>query len=162
MAADLREFGGEEEFRAAFAKAYPDYTPQKASEKARELWTLRELESGGIVIANKGASEVLAIGEVTEAGYEWRPSRDTYKHTVNVKWDASRAARLDPHPVRPHPRLRRAQLRVHDMIDGLPVRRPVPALPVARARSRTSRCARSRARGRLGLDSADRQRGSST
>jgi MoxR-like ATPase len=93
---DLRDYASEDEFRAAFAaRGYYD-TPQKASEKARELWTLRELEPGDLVVANKGASRVLAIGRVVEPGYEWRPDREEYKHIVRVEWDESKARDIAP------------------------------------------------------------------
>lgn len=55
---------------------------------------LRELEPGDIVVANKGTSEVLAVGEVVEPGYEWMESRPEYKHIVRVRWDRSYAKQI--------------------------------------------------------------------
>lgn len=46
------------------------------SRKANELWTLMELAAGDKVIANRGTSEVLAIGTVNDDGYAWRPERN--------------------------------------------------------------------------------------
>ena len=54
------------------------------------------LKSGDKVIANRGTSEVLGVGTVTDAGYAWRPDRDEYRHTVGVDWDTSFARRIDP------------------------------------------------------------------
>ena len=68
-----------------------------ASKKAKELWTLVELKPGDEVIANRGTSEILALGTVTESGYSWDESRADYRHTVGVSWDTSVARSIDPH-----------------------------------------------------------------
>jgi 5-methylcytosine-specific restriction enzyme B len=89
---DLREFEAEEAFGERFSEIYSQHYNQHQStltKKAREVWTLMELEPGDVVIANRGLSEVLAVGEVVEPGYEWRPERAEHKHTVHVKWDTS-------------------------------------------------------------------------
>ena len=61
-----------------------------------EVWTLLELNVGDKVVANKGTAEVLAVGTVTEGGYQWRPERSEMKHTVAVDWDTSFAKPLPP------------------------------------------------------------------
>jgi 5-methylcytosine-specific restriction protein B len=89
---DLREFDSKDSFKDKFYELYlAGYNNSKSttSKKANELWTLRELEAGDIVIANKGLSKVLAVGEVVEPGYDWMPEREEYKHIVHVKWDTS-------------------------------------------------------------------------
>ncbi|MCB8924029.1 MAG: EVE domain-containing protein [Ardenticatenaceae bacterium] len=94
---DLREFESEEEFRTRFSETFAETYNQHQStitKKANEVWTLVELEPGDLVIANRGLSEVLAVGEVVEPGYEWRPERDERKHTVRVKWDTSYAKEI--------------------------------------------------------------------
>lgn len=92
---DLSEFEDEDALREAFEGAYlqSEYNGNrsKCTEKARELWALVDLEPGDIVVANRGMSHVLAIGEVVEPGYEWHPERQDHKHTVHVKWDTSYA-----------------------------------------------------------------------
>ena len=96
---DLREFPSKEAFRVQFYKefagTYNNHKPT-LSKKATEVWTLMELEPGDIVIANKGTSQILATGEVSEPGYMWRPERPEYHHTVRVKWDTSRAKDIPP------------------------------------------------------------------
>jgi 5-methylcytosine-specific restriction enzyme B len=95
---DLRESESEEEFRDRFFAAYAEnYNNHKStlSKKAKELWTLMRLEPGDLVIANQGLSRILAAGEVIEPGYEWRPERAEYKHTVRVKWDTSYAKAVE-------------------------------------------------------------------
>ena len=39
--------------------------------KAKELWVLRELAPGDLIVANKGTKEVLGVGAVESPGYEW-------------------------------------------------------------------------------------------
>lgn len=97
---DLSLFETEEDFRAAFASAYPHNGSQSTvTRKAKELWTLTRLRPGDKVVANRGTSEILAVGTVKDPAYEWRPERDEYRHTVAVDWDTSKARRLES-PVR--------------------------------------------------------------
>jgi 5-methylcytosine-specific restriction protein B len=96
---DLTAFETEEDFVSKFMEAFRDrYNGHVATlkKKAHEVWTFRELEPGDIIIANQGISKVLAVGEVQEPGYEWRPEREKYKHTVRVKWDTSYATDIPP------------------------------------------------------------------
>lgn len=92
---DLRAFADKAEFRAAFEGAFRDVYKKasKMSEKANELWRLRELEAGDLIIANHGQSKVLAVGRVVDPGYQWS-ERPTYRHTVRVNWDTSYAQEL--------------------------------------------------------------------
>ncbi len=96
---DLREFAGKEEFEEEFRKEFGNnYNNHLATikKKGNELWQLAELEEGDIVVANKGISRVLAIGEVLAPGYEWKPELSEFCHTVRVKWDTSFAQEIDP------------------------------------------------------------------
>lgn len=98
---DLREYESEAAFREAFYEHYwPDLydRKQKASEKAGELWSLREMKLGDQVVANRGTSEILAVGRVTEPGYEWLPGREEFNHVVWVEWDTSFAQRIQDRP----------------------------------------------------------------
>lgn len=94
---DLDEFESKEVFRERFAAEFP-YNGQQSSitRKSNELWMLTELEPGDLVVANKGTSKILAIGEVVEPGYQWRDDRQEYKHTVSVKWDVGYAMSIPP------------------------------------------------------------------
>lgn len=96
---DLREFESKESFRTRFEKEYGEnynnHTPT-ISKKANEVWTLIELEPGDLVVANKGTSQVLAVGKVIEPGYAWSPDRPEYRHTVQVEWDPSYAKTIPP------------------------------------------------------------------
>jgi 5-methylcytosine-specific restriction protein B len=93
---DLRAFEEKADFRATWEEKYREIykTKSKRTEKANEVWTLRELEPGDIVIANEGQSKVLAVGQVIEPAYQWS-DRASYRHTVRVKWDTSYEQSLD-------------------------------------------------------------------
>lgn len=82
-------------FTELFTAEYKGHRPQ-ITRKANEVWTLVELEPGDIVIANQGLSNILAVGEVIEPGYQWMPERPNYKHTVSVKWDTSYEQEIAP------------------------------------------------------------------
>lgn len=92
---DLTQYETKEEFREAFRRYYPyKGVERQVSRKANELWTLMELQPGDTVIANRGTTEVLAIGTVNDEGYVWRPERPEYRHTVGIDWDTSQAKKI--------------------------------------------------------------------
>jgi 5-methylcytosine-specific restriction enzyme B len=96
---DLAEFTSLDEMRQRFEAEYGDDYKGAAraiTVKAKEVWTLRDLEAGDVVVANKGTAEVLAIGKVTDPGYVWRQDREEFKHTVNVSWDTTAARKIEP------------------------------------------------------------------
>ncbi|TDE36435.1 AAA family ATPase [Actinomadura sp. 6K520] len=97
---DLTAFASEEDYRDAFEAAFTERykgNKSKISAKANELWRLYQLEPGDLVVANKGTTEILAVGTVTQDGYRWREERTAYQHTVSVRWDTSYAKTL-PEP----------------------------------------------------------------
>jgi 5-methylcytosine-specific restriction protein B len=96
---DLGEFESKDAFRARFEEQYREaYKDNKSqlARKANEVWTLRELEAGDKIIANRGTSHVLAVGTVVEPGYEWNAARAEFKHTVRVTWDTRYAKDIPP------------------------------------------------------------------
>lgn len=87
---DLSLFTTEDDYASAFTETFGEmYRGHKATitRKEKELWRLMEIAEGDKIVANRGTSEVLGIGTVTSAAYQWRPERSEYKHTVNVTWD---------------------------------------------------------------------------
>lgn len=99
---DLSLFSSEDDFKAAFTDAFAEtYNHNKSAitQKSKELWRLQEMAEGDQIVANRGTSEILAVGTVTAAGYQWRPERSEYNHTVNVDWDLT-AARSHIEPVK--------------------------------------------------------------
>lgn len=96
---DLRRFAGKEEFEEEFGRQFSELYRSHAptiKKKGNEVWQLAELEEGDIVVANKGISRVLAIGEVVSPGYEWNAGLTEFRHTVRVKWDLSYAQDIEP------------------------------------------------------------------
>jgi 5-methylcytosine-specific restriction enzyme B len=99
---DLSLFDTEDDFKIAFNAAYTDeYNGHKSAitRKSKEVWRMREMVEGDKIIANRGIREILGVGAVTAAGYQYRPERAEYKHTINVEWDVS-AARMLTEPVK--------------------------------------------------------------
>ena len=89
---DLSLFATQDDFKEAFAAAYTDaYNGSKSAitQKGNELWRMMEIAEGDRIIANRGTSEILGVGIVASSGYQWRPERAEYKHTINVDWDTS-------------------------------------------------------------------------
>jgi len=96
---DLREFESKEAFQAKFNEVCSVmYKGNKStlSKKAKELWTIIELEPGDLIVANKGTDKVLAIGTVVEPNYEFRPEKSDYRHHLHVKWDTSYEQDITP------------------------------------------------------------------
>ena len=94
---DLSQFESKEAFRARFEEAFPyNGLLAQARRKGNELWALTELEPGDLIVANRGISLVLAVGEVVEPGYRWADERSEYRHTVAVNWDTSYEQRVTP------------------------------------------------------------------
>jgi 5-methylcytosine-specific restriction protein B len=93
---DLAQYADKEAFAEAYYQAYSDQNRSLATKKINELWTFRELEPGDKIVANRGISEVLAVGTVTDTAYVYRPEREEYRHTVGVDWDTSFAKPIEP------------------------------------------------------------------
>lgn len=94
---DLAQYASKEAFRESFREHYPyNGNEGQVSRKANELWTLMELEPGDTVVANRGISELLAIGTVNDVGYVWKPERAEYRHTLGVDWDTTAAKTIEP------------------------------------------------------------------
>ena len=96
---DLRAFTDKQEFESEFQKQYgPEYKDHAPTikKKGNEVWQLSELEEGDVIIANKGISRILAVGEVISPGYEWRADLPEFRHTLHIKWDTSYAQEIEP------------------------------------------------------------------
>lgn len=95
---DLGLYQSKQDFRKAFDIKYSERyngNKSKLGKKANEIWTLRELQPGDVIVANSGTSKILAIGEVVEPGYEWSAARSEFKHIVHVRWDVSYAQDIE-------------------------------------------------------------------
>ena len=83
----------EKRFKEAFNKEYGDHAAGKATatRKARELWKLTKIEPGDLILANKGKSEILGVGEVQDPPYEFDDPAAGFPHRIRVTWDTSKA-----------------------------------------------------------------------
>ena len=94
---DLRDYPSWEAFRHRFGELFPyEGNLSQVTRKAKEVWTLVELQPGDLVVANRGTSEILGVGTVTDEAYRWRPERAEFRNTVTVEWDTSKARRIAP------------------------------------------------------------------
>lgn len=66
---------------------------------ARQLLRFRDREPGTRIVANRGTSEILAVGTVNDEGYRYAPELDEYSNVLGVDWDTSYSQRLET-PVR--------------------------------------------------------------
>lgn len=93
---DLNQYTDIDTFYAQFATHYPyEGNASQVRKKANEVWMLRDLSAGDIVVANQGISAILGIGEVIDPGYEWDEERTEFKHVVRVKWSTDHARQVD-------------------------------------------------------------------
>jgi hypothetical protein len=94
---DLRQYAGKNDFKKRFAEEFGEFHKghrSTISRKANELWSMLEAEPGTLVLANKGASEILGIGRVKDPGYRWLDERAAYRHGLNVEWDPGLARKV--------------------------------------------------------------------
>jgi 5-methylcytosine-specific restriction protein B len=96
---DLSEFPDDDALVLALQRVYPDKGPAPMRKLARQLLRFRDLPAGARIVANRGTSEVLAVGKVNAAGYRYDTNLPEYRHTVGVDWDTSYAQTL-PTPAR--------------------------------------------------------------
>jgi 5-methylcytosine-specific restriction protein B len=89
----LGQYESDQELKEALDTYWPHSTGGNLR-LARQLLAFRDLESGDLIVANRGKSEVLAVGTVAE-GYSFDPDVETHRHTVGVDWDTSYAQLFD-------------------------------------------------------------------
>jgi len=88
---DLGQYRSKASLRRAIEERFGERYDQRsgtAAESARELWLLRNAQAGAIVVADDGTGRTLGVGAVREPGYRWHPERASYRHTVDIDWDA--------------------------------------------------------------------------
>ena len=67
---DLALFDTKQAFRTAFRDHYPlDGNEAAVMQQSDQPWRLTQLRLGDKVVANRGATEVLALGTVDDTGY---------------------------------------------------------------------------------------------
>ena len=85
---DLREFPDQEAF-------YARYREEGWKDQRHELWRIRCLQPGDIILANRGRTQILGIGIVQAPGYVFRGDLELHRHTVRVKWDPKQTKTLE-------------------------------------------------------------------
>lgn len=83
---DLRSYFARDDLAAAMRGSRYSHSPSVASRITNELWSVRNLQPGDQVLANRGKSEVLGVGTVVEPAYEWDGRQRKFKHKVSVRW----------------------------------------------------------------------------
>ncbi|WP_246108617.1 McrB family protein [Streptomyces sedi] len=89
----LGQYESDQELKNALDRYWPHSTGRNLR-LARQLLAFRDLERGELIVANRGKSEVLALGTVAE-GYSYNPDVETHRHVVGVDWDTSYAQLFD-------------------------------------------------------------------
>ncbi|MFI6586462.1 AAA family ATPase [Embleya sp. NPDC050493] len=91
---DLAQFKNDAELRDALEQTHRS-RPAYHLSLAGLLLRYRDLQPGDLVVANRGLSEILAVGQVTDDGYSYDASREEGRHRVAVVWDETYAQRLE-------------------------------------------------------------------
>lgn len=97
---DLKDFEDFESFEPRFRQACgPEYGDTPAGRattvrKARELWRLRQIKPGDLIVANRGMSEILGVGTVQDPPYEWAVDGAEYPHRILVTWDTTKGREI--------------------------------------------------------------------
>ncbi|MFI1681742.1 AAA family ATPase [Streptomyces sp. NPDC020607] len=89
----LGQYESDQELKDALDQYWPQSTGGNLR-LARQLLAFRDLEPGDVIVANRGKSEVLAVGTIAE-GYSFAPDLETHRHTMGVSWDSSYAQLFD-------------------------------------------------------------------
>lgn len=93
---DLTAASGRDEVRALLEAAMPNATSGLVANHAGQLWALRNIEPGDLVILPLKSKKAIAIGVCTQ-GYQYRADAPL-KHTISVDWkrdDVPRSAIKD-------------------------------------------------------------------
>lgn len=87
---DLMDYADQDALVKAFPGKRPYTTLAKTTQKAKELWLLREARPGDVVLSNNGKKKVEGIGIVGSPPYSYRPDLPDqgikYVQTLKVDW----------------------------------------------------------------------------
>ncbi|GAA1033070.1 hypothetical protein GCM10009557_33580 [Virgisporangium ochraceum] len=90
---DLAAYPTEADLVERLRMEFPDSGRAYLTRLARDLLRFRDLPPGARVLANRGQSQVLAVGTVTADGYRYASERE-HPNLVGVDWDESFAQSL--------------------------------------------------------------------
>lgn len=83
----LTQYADFKELREAIVRAGYYNNASIITKKANEIWTFYQLKPGDVVVANKGASKIIAVGRVNEVGYQYKKEYNEKRHTIGVDWE---------------------------------------------------------------------------
>ncbi|MFF3328654.1 McrB family protein [Streptomyces sp. NPDC002888] len=89
----LGQYESDQELKEALNQYWP-HSVGGNLRLARQLIAFRDLEPGDLIVANRGKSEVLAVGTVAD-GYSYDARTESHRHIVGVDWDTSYAQVFD-------------------------------------------------------------------
>ncbi|WP_228978162.1 AAA family ATPase [Streptomyces sp. DH12] len=89
----LAQYESDQELKDALDRNWPSSIGGNLR-LARQMLAFRDLEPGDLIVANRGKSEVLAVGTVID-GYSYDTEVGKHRHTVGVEWDTSYAQTFD-------------------------------------------------------------------
>lgn len=81
---DLAQCSSREDVRSLLASATPSAKPGTVTNHAAQLWGLKSVAPGDLVVLPLKTTKTIAIGVCTK-GYEYRPDAPM-RHTVSVEW----------------------------------------------------------------------------
>ncbi|MFF2522686.1 McrB family protein [Streptomyces liangshanensis] len=90
---NLVQYESDQELKTALDRQWPHSTGGSLR-LARQMLAFRDLEHGDLIVANRGKSEVLAVGTVV-GGYAYDSDALTHRHVISVNWDTSYAQTFD-------------------------------------------------------------------
>lgn len=85
----LRQYDSKNAIRSAWLEKGSAKHPGAATMLAEGLWPFVNLRPGDVIVANRGLSHILGIGEVVEPGYKYNPERPYYPNIATVRWDTT-------------------------------------------------------------------------
>ena len=85
MVPSLADAGSRDDVAVLLKASRPDDTPARIANAAGQVWGLRSIEVGDIVVMPLSATGTVAIGRCT-AGYEDLGETSPARHTVRVEW----------------------------------------------------------------------------
>ena len=96
---DLSLATGLNDVKAAMqAAGYYSESKMSLTKKSKEVWSFVGAKPGDIIAANRGTSQILALGTVIDPGYEFISpalvSSSDFTHCLHVAWDISAAKQI--------------------------------------------------------------------
>ncbi len=87
---DLSKLSSKKEIQKEYFDGYPDKNMHGNMHSFGMFWKFfNDVKEGDYIIANKGRSEIVGIGRVSDSTYYYDESLPEYRHYKRVEWDKS-------------------------------------------------------------------------